>query len=425
MTIFLLFLSLLAAPSAASAGSADPGRAAEKAAVLVADSPAGAEELFTAEFFRHISLDRLNALFHDLYAGQGPVKTVVLSSSGPYSGHYFFDTEQGWRIPAAVSVDPQSGRISGLFFGNPYRLDAKLADVGKELSALPGRKGLLVERLGKAPETLESLSPDEESAVGSAFKLYVLAAAVKAGLPWERVVKLRGVDRSLPTGRLQEWPAGSPLTVHTLATMMISESDNTASDALISEVGRETIERSLPALGHSAPERLRPFLKTSEMFRLKSDTAAALKCMNLSKGDKYAYLRSMSQELPRAERLNQSPFGIDKIEWFASPADLCRLMGWFAERGGEALGILAVNPGLKEASEGFVYAGYKGGSEPGVLSMTWLLRDKGGEWLCLSSSWNDPAHNLDEDRFFGLMGSALRALATRPAAERPGGSVGP
>ena len=419
MKISLLFLSLLAAPAAVSAGAADPGLAAGKAAALVAESPSGAEELFTAEFFRHISLDRLNALFRGLYAGQGPVKSVVLSSSGPYSGHYFFDTGRGWRIPAALSVDPRSGKIDGLFFGGPYKLDAKLADVRTELAALPGRKGLLVERLGKAPESLESLWPGEEFAVGPAFELYVLAAAVKDGLPWERVVRLRDVDRSPPGGRLRDWPAGSPLTAHTLAAMMISESDGTAADALISEVGRGNIERSLPALGHSVPERMRPFLKTSEMFRLKSDTGSALKYMNLSPGDKYAYLRSMPPALPEAERPGQSPFGIDKIERFASPADLCRLMGWFAERGGDALGILAVNPGLKEASEGFSYAGYKGGSGPGVLSATWLLRDKGGEWLCLSSSWNDPAHDLDEGKFFGLMGTALRALSGRTGPAGP------
>ena len=36
------------------------------------------------------------------------------------------------------------------------------------------------------------------------------------------------------------------------------------------------------------------------------------------------------------------------------------------------------------------YVGYKGGSEPGVLNLTWLLRDEAGEWRVLSLSWNNP-----------------------------------
>ena len=42
-----------------------------------------------------------------------------------------------------------------------------------------------------------------------------------------------------------------------------------------------------------------------------------------------------------------------------------------------ALGILGVNTAIGEeaAAQGWAYVGYKGGSEPGVVNMSWLLRD--------------------------------------------------
>ncbi len=45
---------------------------------------------------------------------------------------------------------------------------------------------------------------------------------------WDEVVTLAAGRKSLGSGILQTWPDGSPLTLHTLATLMISRSDNTA-----------------------------------------------------------------------------------------------------------------------------------------------------------------------------------------------------
>jgi len=410
MKILFPLLALLLA--AASAPAADLNSAAAEAARQVAADPQNLPELFDKTFFRHISLEKLRDLFSGLYAGHGGVERAVLVSSSAVSGHFFFDTDKGYRIPVALSVAPENGRITGLFFRPAYRRDATLRSVRETLAALPGRKGFLARRLGEKPENLEALGENESFAVGSAFKLYVLAALVKAGVPWDRVFRLREEDKSMPSGRLQAWPDGSPLTAHTLAALMLSESDNTASDALISALGRKRVEDSLAALGHSDPARLRPFLKTSEMFKLKSDTAAALKYLNLPAAEKYAFLDALAGTAPDQAKVARSPFGVDRLEWFASPADLCRVMGWLESRGGaEALKLLALNPGLSVGGTGFRYAGYKGGSEPGVLSTTWLLKTGKSRWYCLSASWNDEKDALDEAKFLGLMQEALAALA--------------
>lgn len=417
MKIFpaLLLLALAAAPAAAG-----PGEAAAAAARRVAAAPGDLPGLFDAGFFKQISLEALTGVFAGLHRDYGAVERVVLVSSAAASGHYYFDTSGGWRVPAALAVNAE-GKIVSLFFRPAWRRDATLRAAREGLEALPGRKGFLVRRLGEGAEDLEALAKDDHFAVGSAFKLYVLGAMVKAGVPWDRVYRLREEDKSLPSGRLQGWPDGSPLTAHTLAALMISESDNTASDTLISALGRRRIEEALNALGDPDPAGLKPFLKTSEMFRLKSDTAAALKYMSLPAQEKYAFLDRLDGPLPPVEKVPRSPFGVDKIEWLASPADMCRLADWLEREGGErALELLALNTGLPLPEGEFLYAGYKGGSEAGVLSTTWLLKTNRSRWYCVSASWNDERDALDDKRFFALLRSALAALA---AADRAGASA--
>ena len=406
--VFICALCLCVRPAAAGQG---PEEAAREVSARIAEKPEGVAELFDKSLFRHISLEKLSEVLAGIYKENGAVSSTVFVSSSSGSGHFFLDTEKGWRLPLALSLDEASGKINGIFFSPAYRKDVSLKDVRERLAALPGRTGLLVRRLGEKPENLEAHNADAWFAVGSAFKLYVLGTMLKEGVSWEKVFRLKAGDRSLPSGRLRDWPEGSPLTAHTLAALMISDSDNTAADTLISALGRRTIEGDLAALGHSDPARLKPFLKTSEMFKLKSGTENALKYLNLPAEEKYGFLASLERTPLSLEAFTKSPFGVDKIEWFASPSDLCRLMEYFSgKEGGKAREILALNPGLTIPRETLVYAGYKGGSEPGVLSMTWLLKNKKSEWLCLSASWNDDKDDLKESEFFGLLQSALNAL---------------
>jgi len=68
---------------------------------------------------------------------------------------------------------------------------------------------------------------------------------------------------------LQNWPLGTPMTLQALATMMISISDNTATDTLISVVGRQEIEQMMRRTGHSNIAKATPLLTTLEAFALK------------------------------------------------------------------------------------------------------------------------------------------------------------
>jgi hypothetical protein len=245
-------------------------------------------------------------------------------------------------------------------------------------------------------------------AIGSSFKLFVLAELVRqirAGARhWSDVVPLD--HQSLPSGILQDWPAGSPMTLHSLAALMISRSDNSAADTLLRLVGREQIEQLLPVLGVKAAPRDRPFLSTRELFAIKADPALTTRWSAADETQRRALMAPLGSAKIDAAALAGPPKAIDKVEWFASPADLVRTMDWLRRNGDEtALAILSINSGLGPAAAAdFVYLGYKGGSETGVLQMTFLLRRKTGEWRAVSASWNDPAAALDEGRLVGLMG---------------------
>ena len=114
-----------------------------------------------------------------------------------------------------------------------------------------------------------------------------------------------------------------------------------------------------------------------------------------------AVLKELADKpLPSAAEMQWSkPIAIDRLEWFASAADLCRLMAWFdKQHDSAALDILAINPGVHPADDRFDYVGYKGGSESGVLNMTWLLHATSGHRYALSASWNDATHDVDVER---------------------------
>ncbi|HSG56375.1 MAG TPA: hypothetical protein VLA45_13075, partial [Paracoccaceae bacterium] len=70
--------------------------------------------------------------------------------------------------------------------------------------------------------------------------------------------------------------------------------------------------------------------------------------------------------------------------------------------------ILSINLGIdRRRFNDWDYAGYKGGSEPGVLNFSWLLRDAAGAYWVLAMSWNDPATTLSEMQFLALAQAAL------------------
>jgi beta-lactamase class A len=207
---------------------------------------------------------------------------------------------------------------------------------------------------------------------------------------------------------MQDWPKGSPVTLHTLASMMMSISDNTATDQLIATLGRKRILKVMADSGHSNPAANDPFLTTRELFILKTMDPVFLDRWRSRTPDAITAAEVlMTTANPTLDEINaafaQGPKAID-IEWFASPADLARLMAHIRRKGDpKVFEILAINPSATPAIKAnWRYIGYKGGSEPGVINLTWLLTDQQGRDWVLTLGWNNPAAVVDAGKFQAL-----------------------
>ncbi|MGQ0660472.1 serine hydrolase [Sphingosinicella sp.] len=416
--LLLALLAILVFAQPAVAQPADPAlRAQAERVVTLLRGQGDPAALFSPAFLAQVPADRVRAIAAQLTGQYGAVRALAaLDAQSATAGTLRVDYERA-VVTITVQIAPAPPHlINGLLVTNVEMRGDTMTAVLAELRALPGQTGLAIARLGDGPPVLvASHEPDRPLAIGSTFKLVILAELSRqvraCQRRWSDVVPLD--RRSIPTGALQNWPAGAPLTLHTLAAMMISVSDNTATDTLLHLLGRETVERMMTTLGFAAPGRNRPFLSTLEMAAIKAGGEPAIAAWRAA--DEAGRRRRLAAYTAAdAARIDTTlfagnPIALD-IEWFASPSDLVRVMDWLRREGDEsARAILTINPALAPALRGnLAYVGYKGGSESGVLNLTWLIRTRAGEWLVATSSWNNPAAPVEESRLIGLMARAIR-----------------
>ncbi len=98
-----------------------------------------------------------------------------------------------------------------------------------------------------------TLNPDERFYAASIIKLPIMTAVfaqVYSGkLSFEQTIPLRQEDLVGGDGVLKHMSVGLPLTVHDLVTLMIIQSDNTATNVLIDLVGTENIREMMRKTG--------------------------------------------------------------------------------------------------------------------------------------------------------------------------------
>ncbi|MEA3034263.1 MAG: hypothetical protein QOH04_14 [Sphingomonadales bacterium] len=418
---FLNYVLIVLAFLGGAAHAAEPSPVfRQRAAELVGwlNDEKAPDQLFAPSFLAAVPETQLKGITGQLRASYGAAKTLAsVEAASDYAGTIRIAFAKA-TVKLNLVVDPAPPHlVTGLLFGGIDSPGETAASVAAEIGALPGEISLAAAKLGDGPpQILLDRRAEEPMAVGSAFKLWVLAELsreVKAGeRHWSDVVTL---DRaSLPSSLLRTWPAGSPVTLHTLAALMISQSDNTAADRLVELLGREKIERLLPTLGVRAAARDRPLLLTREIALLKADPALRQRWLAADEARRRAMLTEIAARDVSKIDLNLfsgPPIAVGEVEWFASAGDMLRTLDWLRRNADPAaLAILAINPGLGAARQTYAYAGYKGGSETGVLNLSFLLRRRDGRWLALAATWNDPAARLDENGFMLLLSRLLPLL---------------
>lgn len=348
------------------------------------------EEWFAPSFKAQVPIMHIKQILFQLHLQVGELKEIKEEGA-----KYLIIFEHG-IIPTHISLDNQN-RIQGLFFEAIRKDLGGLEEILPHFRELPGEVSLLVLRDG---EELLSLNSHKVLAVGSTFKLAVLAALRdqinRGNLSWSTLIQLKEEHKTLPSGILQDWPTDSPLTLHTLASLMISISDNTATDALIGVLGREPLKEISP---HN-----RPFLSTREAFILKNpaNQDVLLEYREAGEEGKRSILQAISDLPPIPIDAFNDVRAID-IEWFFSAWELVSLMAMVGD-----LPLMAINPGIAKG-EDWAYIAYKGGSEPGVLNFTTLLEGFCGHQYLVIATWNDEKI-IDELEFISLYSSLLQEL---------------
>jgi hypothetical protein len=384
---------------------------------------------FTPEFLAQVNEAQLRAIITQVTQMLGRAETIEsLVPLSDTAAEARIGYEHG-TLTLRFAIEPEgTHRFTGLRLTGTQTGEKTLAEVAAAIRALPGKTGFVLTRLDGG----------DAAPIGSAFKLVILSELVRelnAGeRHWDDVVPLDGSD--LPGGFYAGKAEGTIATIRDLATKMISVSDNSATDILLKTLGREKVEAMLPVVGIADPAGMRPFLSTLEAFKLKGIDNGALgdTWLTLDEDEQRAFLENKVDPAPisaiPADLFQDNKPNRIAIEWYASPADLARVMNWLrlhTESGpaAEVRTILSINPGIPaDIAANWAYVGYKGGSEPGVLDMTLLLRAKDGGWVALSGAWNNREAALAEGRFIGLVARAAALAAERPH-EKGGAQAAP
>ncbi|WP_049762434.1 serine hydrolase [Erythrobacter litoralis] len=424
--IALAYSALSGEPANAQAtdeSAASDATMLEKAAEQVVEvirGEAQPEEAFAPGFLAAVPREQFAAISAQLTGQFGPIIGVEkVEASSQYAGTIYLRFEKAIGSGNFVIEPEEPHRVTGLLLQTFEPIDDDVDKITQDLEALPGDVSVLFAPLAAGAEPILSFNPDKQLAIGSTFKLYVLAtlaAEVEAGKRnWDDVIALD--VKSFPSGMMQDWPQGSPVTLQTLASLMISISDNTATDQLVRVLGREAVEGQMAKSGHSAMDPMRPLLTTLDLFKLKGDPSLAREWLGLDQRARRAKVAAFEAEhdwksYTVTPPTFVEPTAIETLEWFADMRDLAGLMRMFAEADDDtALDVMAINPSMPPSMrQRWDYIGYKGGSEPGVLNLTWLLRDKAGAWHMLAMSWNNSQANVQSSTF-ELLAQRIVALA--------------
>ncbi|WP_218663900.1 serine hydrolase [Acinetobacter baumannii] len=343
--------------------------------LIFADKPIKAS-LFSPQFLGQVPITQIQKIVDDLKVSLGTLKSINVSNG---SGTINF--EKG-ELPVSISLNEQ-GQISTLWFSAPHFKTISLDEMVKGLHENAIGKTSLLVIVDNKPVVVEN--DKTPMAIGSTFKLLVLKAyedAIKKGeLKRETIVSLKEMNRSLPTGILQNLPANTPVNLELLAQLMIQISDNTATDSLIEVLKKPRIEALSP--------RNSPLLTTRELFQLIDPSNEKLR-NKFKTGTKSTRLEALAEldklPLPSVSSIGKLATWQD-AEWYMSANEICPLLE--SVQDAPALNS-SLNPLFKNLN--WQKIGFKGGSEYGVINFSVIGKTQKGHKVCavFTTNGNEP-----------------------------------
>lgn len=420
LALAVLLLAGTALPAAADTSPADT-----QLAWLVQASQH--EPLSTTDLTRHFDQTLINgigglATLQATLDAFGAITVNQTVTDTPTSVEVIGTTALG-AAEIGLTVDP-AGLIGGLRFLPYAPQPTTWAGIDSELRGAAPRvsfAAMTIDPNGRC-DVVHGIAPNTQRPLGSAFKLYVLGAlgqAVADGrASWNEQLAIHDEWKSLPTGVLQNAPDGEELPLTEYADKMISISDNTAADHLIHFLGRDAVAAQLFRFHNENPSSDIPFPTTGELFRMKSVQypTVANRYLSTPRPFRGAALDAIDQ-IPRSQMsVWTQPEKIDQLEWFASPADICRAYAGLKQENrtqpqiGAALSINDGSLGLNPTAYPTVW--FKGGSEPGVLTVNWMVQAADGRTMVISTMLGDQHANINEFAALGVLFAVTHAALT-------------
>jgi len=390
----------------------------------VAAAPLSGQEIdshFAAEFLGKISAAEINSVLAEIPA-PGTLVGVLSSLPTGLVAIVRFGTVR-WKV--TLSVDG-SGLIDGLLL-TPSPSETNWSQIDQALGALAPKVSFLAARVANGScETIHQLASSTPRPLGSEFKLFVLGALAnqvatgKVGWNQELTVEnqLKSIGNPVGSGSLQFSPPGTKVSVQEAATKMISISDNTAADMLINLVGRSTVETQVHHWS-STPALDVPFLTTREMLLLHDVNYPTLAnaYLNRAPSEREAFLGSSVDPLSLSEvQGSTEPHDIDTIEWFGSPEDICRAFVGLQQLSrrpklSPIASIFSVNKGgLGLAPSAWPTVWFKGGSEPGVLTLGYMATNSRGQTFVVSVMLSNATVELAPSATLALVDAVVGAF---------------
>ncbi|MBM4107524.1 MAG: serine hydrolase [Phycisphaerae bacterium] len=410
------------------------------------DDPA---DVFAPEFLTRFPREQIDSVLREMrakYAGGATLLRVEPGFTMTRAVGVVRGTETGEVFQVHVRAERESGRIASLYFQPAWedQLDAKAwGQLDEEMGKLAGVAAIAAYEV--RPEGglgfIHTREGDRALALGPAHTLFVLGTLGEqmqraidhhpGTSPWEEAIPVQDRLKSLPPGDLRDVPETTPVSLAELAHRMSALGDNTAANHLTDFLGKLMVERYFMGLNTADPARTLPWLGTLEYFKLKLAEDATL-ADRYARSDTEARWNMLLEggevfkAIPNQGRFISwdGPLALGTVGHFASAIDVARLLEDLARKsdrpGMTPLARALDGPGLSIDRRHWASVGFKGGAEPGILSLNWILTRDDGRRFVLAFLWNDAEDLLPEGLGYRVAGAAVRLLATHGrAAQEP------
>jgi hypothetical protein len=388
----------------------------------------------TINFIASVRAGYPNAQIVDVVSVTPMRATALIDTpgSGLPSGFMSFGTRFS---PPGKIVQLGVNSFSNLLY--PEDTNLTLTQAADKFATLSSAPGLLIARINSNGQCLamEDRSANQLRATASVFKIFSLGAVSRMiadeVLSSSANITLDG-SKNVGGSVITSEPVGTVFSVNDMATMMMGNSDNTATDHLHARVGRARMNQAIDQLGVAQASVMTPFLGISETFHLfhSFSLADSLSYVNGTEAFQQSFLDN--QIVPLGRYVSGPNFHTQLLtegSWRVSAFDLCRAFAALRRlpKNSDAFRVMdralssqAAQPQLRPQWD---RVWYKGGSllraaqTYDVFTHAWLVEDTGRDpyvVIALSNSNSGGISQLTTFQIQSVTARMFQILATLP-----------